>query len=108
MFLLEIYLEQYYRFSLTKICYIKQSLFTDTVVLHILPSMCKENNNILGLCAPVHPYFNETFKKLNINMSMDTGLIVLEEETVFIMPYFPSRNICLYMNNDYPNLFMPL
>ena len=41
-------------------------------------------------------------------MSMDIGLIVLEEETVFIMPYFPSGNICLYMNNDYPNLFMPL
>ena len=40
MFLLEIYLEQYHRFSFSKICDIKQSLFTDTVVLHTLPSMC--------------------------------------------------------------------
>ena len=48
MFPLEIYLEQYHRFSFTKICYIKQLLFTDTVVLHTLPSMCKENNNIYG------------------------------------------------------------
>ena len=42
MFLLEIYLKQYHRFSFTKICYIKQSLFTDTVVLHTLPSMSKK------------------------------------------------------------------
>ena len=48
MFLLEIYLEQYHRFSFTEICYIKQSLFTDTVVLHTLPSMYKENKNIKG------------------------------------------------------------
>ena len=48
MFLLEIYLEQYHRFSFTKICYITQSLFIDKVVLHTLPSMCKENNNFLG------------------------------------------------------------
>ena len=41
-------------------------------------------------------------------MSMDIGFIVLEEETVFIMPYFASGKISLYMNNDYPNLFMPL
>ena len=61
----------------------------------------------MAVCSST-PYFNETFKKLNINMSMDIGLIVLEEETVFIMPYFASGNICLYMNNDYPNLFMPL
>ena len=46
MFLLEIYLEQYHRLSFTKICYFKQSLFTETVVLHTLLSMCKENNNI--------------------------------------------------------------
>ena len=57
----------------------------------------------MAVCSST-PVFNETFKKLNINMSMDIGLIVLEEETVFIMPYFPSG----YMNNDYPNLFMPL
>ena len=65
MFLLEIYLEQYHRFSFTKICYIKQSLFADTVVLHTLPNMYKETNNIYGawLCAPVLMYFNETFKK---------------------------------------------
>ena len=75
MFLLEIYLEQYHRFSFTKICYIKQLLFTDTVALHTLPNMCKESNNIFGYgCAPVLPYFNETFKKLNINMNMDIGL----------------------------------
>ena len=75
MFLLEIYIDQYHKFSFTKICYIEQSLFTDTVVLHTLPSMCRENNNNkVWLCAQVLPFFDETFKKLNINMSMDTGL----------------------------------
>ena len=42
MFLLEIYLEQYHRFSFTKIYCLKQSLFTDTFVLHKLPSTCKK------------------------------------------------------------------
>ena len=44
--ILEIYLEQCHVFLFTKICYFKQLIFTDTVVLHTLPSMCKEYNNI--------------------------------------------------------------
>ena len=41
-----VYLDQFHRFSFTKICYFKQSLFTGTVVLRTLPSMCKENTDI--------------------------------------------------------------
>ena len=44
--ILEIYLEQCHVFLFTKICCFKQLIFTDTVVLHTLPSMCKEYNNI--------------------------------------------------------------
>ena len=42
---LDIYLEQCHVFLFTKITYFKQLIFTDTVVLHTLSSMCKEYNN---------------------------------------------------------------
>ena len=44
--ILDIYLEQRHVFLLTKISYFKQLIFTDTVMLHILPRVCKEYNNI--------------------------------------------------------------
>ena len=44
--ILEIDLEQCHVFLLTKISYFKQLIFTDIVVLDILPSMCKKYNHI--------------------------------------------------------------
>ena len=44
--ILEIYLEPCHAFLFTKICYFKQLIFTDTVVLHTSPSMCKEYKGV--------------------------------------------------------------
>ena len=44
--ILENYLEQCHGLLFTKICYFKKSIFTDTVVLHTLPSMRKEYDSI--------------------------------------------------------------
>ena len=49
-------------FSFTKICYFKQPLFTETVVLHTLPHICKENNNIKGYDSVIQ--YSSILKKL--------------------------------------------
>ena len=63
---------------------------------------------IISKGMAVLSFFNETFKKVNINMSMDIDSTknVLDEETVFITPYFPSGNICLYLNQDFCSQFI--
>ena len=71
----------------TKICHFKQSIFTDTVVVHTLPSMCKE-----------YTFVMHTLPSSKLN--------VLGGETVFIMPYFPSGNISLYLNRDFCSQFI--
>ena len=42
----EIYLEHCHVFLFSKISYFKQVIFTDKVVLHTLPSVCNDYNNI--------------------------------------------------------------